>query len=184
MGIDLVRAPEDGFLRALITDWMYGYYCWPEITGGEYRGRTLLYRSVPNGVLIEGVACAVGLRDKPKIGFRREAAGVRVHLSSAPRNSTAFLMVGVSRDRFGPYPLPFDLTPLGFVGCMLYTSADVALPSVTGGSGVAAGYAFVDIPLPLIDTGGGLPLYAQWKVFDAPSAGAGLSEMLTWQVQL
>jgi hypothetical protein len=40
----------------------------------------------------------------------------------------------------------------------------------------------VDIPLPLAVGGGGLPIYAQWKVFDGVR-GFGASEMLTWPIR-
>jgi hypothetical protein len=180
--LDVLRASDDGFLRVQTTDWGYGRYWWPELRSTWEKGRALVYRSVPDGVAIAGRACAYGLAHEPRIGFRRLATGARVHLSNVPLSAQAFLLVGVSREWLGMHRLPLDLSAFGFSGCTLYTSADLTFAVTAGASGIAQGYASVDIPLPLAVGGGGLPVYAQWKVFDGVR-GFGASEMLTWPIR-
>jgi hypothetical protein len=182
--LDVQRAAADGFLRVHMTDWGYGSTWWAEMGVSRERGRALVQRSVPASVSVEGRACAVRLVREPRIGFRRAEQGVRVHLSDAPAGSPAFLLVGVSRDHFGAHRLPLDLGSLGYNGCTLYTSADLALPVTVGATGTARGYAYADVPLRFGEGQGTIPLYAQWKVWDVASGGAGLSEMLTWTVRL
>jgi hypothetical protein len=184
--IDVQTAPTDAFPRIVITDWFYGNLWWALLQQSFDQGRTLLYRSVPSGVKIAGAGCAHGLPAAPKIGWRRRGEGVRVHLSSAPPGGSAFLLVGVSDTAFGAFRLPLDLAALGLPGCSLYASIDVVIPVTIGTSGVARGYGFADVPLRSVENNrpGAVPLHAQWKVFDPMNNGAGLSEVLTWPVQL
>jgi hypothetical protein len=72
------------------------------------------------------------------------------------------LFLGTSRTQYGSLLLPYDLTPLGFPGCSLRVSGDVALPFVTGTTGNDMGFAAFDFPFPLVAFGGFL--YAQWLV--------------------
>ena len=70
---------------------------------------------------------------------------------------------------------------LGLPGCSLYSSSEVVLLTSTGGTGVAAGYAAFDLPIPLAASGP-RALYAQWLSLD-PTAPrlAGLSDALLWK---
>ncbi len=60
-----------------------------------------------------------------------------VSMQTAVPNSPAVLLVGAADQFWGSVPLPFDLTPFGFVGCRLLVSLDVTLPASADGSGLA-----------------------------------------------
>jgi hypothetical protein len=183
--IDVQTARTDAFPRIVLTDEAYGTFAGWQGVGSFDRGRTLLYRSVPLGVEIAGLACARGLPNPPKIGWRQQGDSVRVHLSGAPAGAQAVLLLGRSDTAWGAFRLPLDLAAFGLPGCTLYTSIDAVVTATAGMTGIDRGYAFVDVPLPVAETGSGtVPLHAQWKVVDPSTGGVGFTEMATWHLRL
>jgi hypothetical protein len=184
--LDVVApAPGDPFPMFVVNESMYGRYTWQQ--GGWEKGRVRLFRGVPAGVRAFGAACTTGLPRSPTIGFRdlaRSATGdrVRVHLASAPSGVCTCLVLGASNTSWGGAPLPYDLSFLGLAGCALYTSIDAFAARTTGTSGIDAGYAFVDVPLPLAPPDViGTPVYAQWLLFGPDNSWpGGLTQALTW----
>lgn len=178
----LAPAPGSKVMRVYATERDYGRYGWPKV-GGQWRGRGMLFRAAPSGVRIEGAACAGGLDAEPRIGVRRHRGATRVNLSHAPPAARALLLVGFSRQRWGPLKLPATLDFLGLPGCKLYTSVDLTGCATAGTGGIDRGYAYLDVPLALRDPGAGtVAVYAQWWVFDPRSAGFGFSPWLQWHV--
>jgi hypothetical protein len=143
-------------------------------------GRVTLFRAAPPGVVARGAICKGSLPQAPRIGLRDLGArGFRVHLSKAPSAAAAILLLGSSRTPFQTMPLEIDLDRLGFTGCSLQVPIELALPVVTGTSGIDAGYAFLDVPCAL-NTGGGFSLHAQWLVLGSGAQAPGaLSDALT-----
>jgi hypothetical protein len=105
--------------------------------------------------------------------------GVRIHLSGAEPGRTALLALGLSSTSWAGQPLPLALDPVGLPGCLLYTSVEVLTPVLVGTAGVAAGYASVEVPLPLLNPGT-VTLHGQWLVPWA-SGGAKTSDALRWR---
>ena len=95
----------------------------------------------------------------------------------------AFLLIGISSSTWNgaPLPLPLSGEPFGLAGCSLYTSIEVAAAVHTGTTGNNAGYAFVDLPLPIAAGAPQLTLNGQWLVMDPSGTGpAAMSNGLTW----
>ena len=146
-------------------------------------GRVTVYRTAPPGVQPLGAACAGTLARAPRIGIAGlgvlASEGVRVHLSNAPPATPALLLFGFSKTTWGSIPLPLALDVLGFRGCELFTSVDVAVPVTTGTTGNDLGYASFDLLLPL-GAGSG-SMYMQWLVLgQGAGAPGGLSAALEW----
>ncbi len=173
----------DGFPRLLAMQPNYGLYRWPETFGSEYRGRTQLYRSVPAGMYASGQGCTGTLGSEPRIGWRRQGQGARVHLSNVPAGSTGVLLLGLSTRQWGSVPLPLSLDPYGFPGCVLGTSVDAALSVATGTQGLDRGYGFADVPQDLAIPGAGaVRVFAQWMVL-SPTGAAASSQLVEWWVR-
>jgi hypothetical protein len=156
----------------------------PGITQGQTAlGRVLYVRASPPTVSGYGNAARGTLASTPLIGLRDLGPqGIRIHLSGAEAGAPALLLLGLSRTRLGSTALPLDLSPLGFLGCRLLTSADVPFPVTAGRTGVAAGYALVDLALPLdTSTVGSLTLFGQWLCLGTPGTWpGGVSAALSW----
>jgi hypothetical protein len=150
--------------------------------GGYFAGlgRATLFRAAPPGVVARGAVCKGSLPQAPRIGLRDLGArGFRVHLSKAPPAASAILMLGSSRTPFRTLPIEVDLDRLGFTGCSLQVPIELALPVVTGTTGIDAGYAFLDVPCAL-NSGAGFALHAQWLVLGTGAQAPGaLSDALT-----
>jgi hypothetical protein len=141
-----------------------------------YLGRIQAVRSSPLGVQPFGSGGRGTLAQTPLLGVRREPAAqrTRVHLSGAEPGSVGVLLLGTSNTSFQGVPLPFALDPLGFTGCSLLVSPDVALVARIGaGSGVASGYAAMDFPLPPGLEPGPVPVFVQWLALGAPATWPG-----------
>lgn len=85
-----------------------------------------------------------------------------VHLANATPNAPAFLFYGVSDTTWNGQPLPFDLTSLGFPGCMVFISLDVGLTATT----TASGNANSPFPIPNVPSLIGSSFFNQWFVLD------------------
>ena len=149
----------------------------------NYQGRVTLFRLPPSVVRPYGDPCMGTLGRAPRLGvLDLGAQGVRVHVSDAPPGAPSALLLGDSNRAWNGIPLPIKLSPLGFTNCELQTSVLVALPTVSGTQGGAAGYGSVDAPLPFALTGGRATLYAQWLVLgQGAHAPGGLSAAVSWR---
>ena len=54
-----------------------------------------------------------------------------VQLGQLPVDHSALVWLGASRTACGPFPLPFDLTPIGMTGCALLVSCELYFPVFT-----------------------------------------------------
>ncbi|MCC6669808.1 MAG: hypothetical protein IT458_02020, partial [Planctomycetes bacterium] len=103
----------------------------------------------------------------PWIGFQdRGQRLARIQLHGAEPGAPAFLLLGLSTERFGALGLPAGLETLGLPGCALHTSVEVVGVARTGTSGLERGYAWLEVPGGVRGTS---PWSAQWLVF--PRAG-------------
>lgn len=145
-------------------------------------GRVTLFRLPSSVVRPEGHACEGTLPRAPRAGVvELGTAGVRMHLSDAPSNAPAVLLVGLSNRSWAGLTLPIKLHSWGFLGCELATSVEAVVPTVTGSQGIRAGHASVDLPLPVTHTMPRRMVYAQWLVFGSGAQTPGaLSVALGW----
>ncbi len=147
-------------------------------------GRVRMFRGTPAGASVYGSACQGTLPTIPRIGMRQLGSiGVRLHLHDAEPGSSAVLLLGLSRTQLGNgTPLPVRLDALGFPGCSLHTSVDMFLTVPVGAAGLARGYAFVDLMLPLATPGNEtLVLHGQWLALGSGASAPGaLSEPMRW----
>ena len=159
---------------------------------GEYRygtfsntyeqGRVTLFRLPPSALRPYNQACFGSLSRPPRAGVvDLGTRGVRVHLSDAPPGIAAALLVGNSNQTFAGLPLPLKLELWGFPGCELATSVLVELCTSTGTQGIAAGYASLDVALPIASGSRRGTLYAQWLVLGQGAQAPGaLTGALSW----
>ncbi len=142
-------------------------------------GHVYLLRLAPDGVEAFGTACQGTLAQTPQIGLQRKQTSVRVHLSGGEPGGMAVLVLGFSRTSFGPLSLPVSLERLGLAGCQLHVSIDASVLSSVE-TGRHAGYAGVDLPVPL-GAPGGIALHGQWLVLGSgATAPGGVSDALVW----
>ncbi len=142
-------------------------------------GHVYLLRLAPDGVEAFGTACGGTLAQTPQIGLQRKPTSVRVHLSGGEPGGMAVLVLGFSRTSFGPLSLPVSLERLGLTGCQLHVSIDASVLSNVE-TGRHAGYAGVDLPVPL-GVPGGIALHGQWLVLGSgATAPGGVSDALVW----
>ena len=78
------------------------------------------------------------------------------------------------------YFLPISLSPIGLPGCNLYTSSQLAIPTITGASGMSAGLASIDLPCKLSTAAGSIPVYGQWLSMASSSRFGALSDAVEW----
>jgi hypothetical protein len=148
----------------------------------SFRGRVTLFRLPPAALRPHGQACEGTLGRAPRAGMvDLGATGVRMHLSDAPPGAAAVLLAGTSNRSWGSIALPLRLDPWGFVGCALETSVLVTCPTLTGRQGNRAGYASLDLPVPIAATVPARMVYAQWLVLGSGVQAPGaLSMALGW----
>lgn len=152
--------------------------------GPNMMGRIAAYRGIPRTAEVLGTPCAGNLPTAPRLGMKSlGASGVRVHLTQAPANSPALLLIGLSTTQFYGVPLPAPLDHLGLPGCMLRTAVGVMATATTGTTGFDTGYASLDLPLPIPATGNGTwSVSAQWLVLgDASTYPGGMTEAIRWR---
>jgi hypothetical protein len=81
---------------------------------------------------------------------------------AAPAPNGAIMLVGFSNVRHETgVPLPFDMTPLGAIGCSLYVSTHLIVPVAA-----SSGAADFRLPIPLDANLTGLKYYQQAFVTD------------------
>lgn len=163
---------------------------WPPAQSGAL----VAYRGVPRTTVSVGAGCLGGLTSMPRVGMSSTGfsvqsststyttSGVRVHLTGAPANTLAVLLLGTSTTQFYGVPLPAALDPIGLPGCQLRTSIDLMCTAVAGTQGLQNGYCSVDLPFPVPLQGqGAWALSAQWWVLgDAVTFPGGMSEAIRW----
>lgn len=92
-------------------------------------------------------------------------------VQKAAPGTLAFPMLGSSETTWGPFALPYDLTPLNATGCQLWIDPLVTLQgSLTDASGAAT--TTVGVPNNTALIGG--RLYSTWLSLDAAANGLGL----------
>ncbi|MCI0585608.1 MAG: integrin alpha [Planctomycetes bacterium] len=134
--------------------------------------RAFSFDGIPPGSTLYGSGCPGSGGITPEIralGLPTSAVGspaFGILLSRALGGTTAVLVVGFSFQAWGTIPLPLDLGPLGAPGCALFASADMLLPTSTGGSGPGSGTASVPLPIPPNSTLVGSIVHFQWYVAD------------------
>ncbi len=98
------------------------------------------------------------------LGLPRIGHVFQVHVINLPGLRNIWLFAGKSKTSWGKLPLPFDLAPLGFTGCKLYTDVIFVFPRQTAGGGGNTGYGFVTLSIPAFPGFAGTKLYFQWMV--------------------
>lgn len=145
------------------------------------------YRGLPRTAVELGPACPGNLASPPNIGMSALGAtgtsGIRVHLSNAPPNSLAVLLLGLSTTHYYGVPLPASLDGLGLPGCQLRTSIELLCPALAGTVGTAAGHAQLDLGVPVPVSGQGIwDVSAQWWVLgDGTNFPGGMSQAVRWR---
>jgi hypothetical protein len=121
-----------------------------------------------------GKACAgskglpvLGVSGVPRIG---ETIIIEASNTTA---TTGALFLGASRTMWSGAPLPFNLTAIGFPGCFINSSWDLAV--------IMNPVAPVKLTIPVDTSLGGAVVFAQWALAGDPSAG---SLITTTAVQL
>jgi hypothetical protein len=150
---------------------------------GGMMGALVAYRGLPRTAATLGPACAGALAQAPGIGMASTNGGVRIHLTRAPTNSLAVLLLGLSTTSYYGVPLPASLDLLGLPGCQLRTSVELMCTDLTGTLGNDAGYAHVDLPFPVPASGQGIwSVSAQWLVLGSGvQFPGGMSSAIRWQ---
>lgn len=146
-------------------------------------GSMVAYQGLPRSVVTLGPACPGTLSNTPGIGMSSlGSTGVRLHLSSAPANAFAFLLLGVSTSQHAGIALPAAMDPYGLPGCFLQTSIDAIYTGTAGWSGIDLGHLQMDLPLRVrTSTLGGIQLSAQWLVLGfGQEFPGGMSQALRW----
>ncbi|MFY9345013.1 MAG: hypothetical protein WAT39_21160 [Planctomycetota bacterium] len=115
---------------------------------------------------ITGTACS-STNQKPLIGARQTATGSRVTIAKAPPGAVAWLNLSLaSQTSYAGINLPIDLGFLGFSECRIQVAPTASAVRVLGTTGINRGYAAVDLPFNLTTATVGIPLAAQWLVFE------------------
>lgn len=157
---------------------------WDETIFSSYRIQ--VWRCTPAGASVTGDGCSSAAQP-PTIGVRRvetpSGVGSRLVLGSAPPGAFAWCAVApAALTTFAGAPLPIALDPLGYAGCSLQVPAITTAARGVGGAGFDLGYAEVNLPLPLVATGG-FHAAAQWLVLDPSTSGHALTPRCVFRVQ-
>lgn len=169
--------PGSPYPHFVVVQSRYQYVIPPPFS---YLGRLLCFAGSPRGVEVYGQACAGALASEPSIGLRDlSPRNVRVSVHGAQPSAPAALMLGCSRTSWGPITLPFPLTPFGLPQCQLFTSVELTVPVVCGATGLAAGYAAVELPGRL-DATGPFRVFAQWWCLPRSGFPGGVSDAVAF----
>ena len=132
--------------------------------------------TAPNGFITQAwawkVNCATNTGAIPVLsntGVPELNSSFKVHLSSARNNAPALFLIGFSDTVWGSIPLPWDLAPLGAVGCKLFASGELIFGFTTSATGTFTHTLGVPNDNSLL----GLKFYNQ-HVIDEPTLPFGL----------
>jgi len=103
------------------------------------------------------------------VGFPRIGQIFQVHVTNIIGSRNTWLVLGRSKNAWGPVPLPFDLTSFGATGCTLYTDIVFMYPVLSSGGLSGTGYAYTGIYVPAFSGFVGAELLFQWLIH-APGA--------------
>jgi hypothetical protein len=146
-------------------------------------GRIRAHRGLPRTSELLGPACNGNLSTAPDLGLQSiGTTTIRAHLSDAPPNVPAVLLLGATNQTsWTPMPLPLD--GVGLPGCLLRSPVDLLLVTTTGSTGMQAGYASLDLPLPAPLQGMGTWwVAAQWLVLGTPATfPGGMTQTVRWR---
>lgn len=156
-----VKVPTSGpTVRHMVCDWVRGRL-WLALSGTQRLGSVQLV--VP--ITQFGKACAgskglpvLGVSGVPRIG---ETIIIEASNTTA---TTGALFFGASRTMWSGAPLPFNLTAIGFPGCFINSSWDLAV--------IMNPVAPVKLTIPVDTSLGGAVVFAQWALAGDPSAGS------------
>ncbi|MFQ5504837.1 MAG: hypothetical protein ACE5F1_08585, partial [Planctomycetota bacterium] len=124
-----------------------------------------------------GVVACFGLPGNPgaipvlsNTGRPTVGGAYNVNLSRAVASSTALLLIGASKTKWGALPLPFDMTALGAPGCKLLAGGDLIVPVPTDRLGTAT----LQLKVPLNNVFCGVSIFNQYIIFDKNANNLGL----------
>lgn len=119
----------------------------------------------------QGCAGTAGVPELSAVAGGRPWLGdvLQIELDRIPTGNTGALVTGASNTTWGGVRLPLDLTPFGFVGCRLWTSAEILLPAVS-----SQGVARWSLPIPANPALLGAEIFQQGLVIDPLANPAGI----------
>ena len=125
-----------------------------------------------SGFAVFGNGCPGSGKAVPAMGYQGTVSipstNFAVTLSKGLGGAPAFLVLGTSKDQWGPLNLPF---PFGG-GCNLYTGITAAFAQVLKGTGAGNGTAVQFIPIPNVSALAGNDIFFQWLLQDAGSGSS------------
>ncbi len=154
-----------------------------ETSQRNYSDKALFQALIPSQYKAFGKACpgSSGLpslrgdaSSLPKIGGR-----MRILLSNIPDKAPGLFYLGLSKTKYGGFPLPINLGPLGMKGCNLLVSIDLPLPFRA-----QSGKAGLDIPIPNDELLLGQSAFFQALIIDPKANPAGMIMSAGLQVQV
>jgi hypothetical protein len=125
-------------------------------------------RPMPAGYTVFGTACAgsAGVPSLQPNEMPQMSLPFSLSLSNLRPQSSAAMLLGVSRTQLGTLTLPLDLTSLGAPGCSLYTNDTMIFAVATGNGSTTWGFT-----MPYLPAMEGFTFYNQLLVLD-PGANA------------
>lgn len=129
-----------------------------------------LYSGAPDGVTTIGIGCPDATGRVPRIGCTyvpSRGQAFRINLSRTHPGRAAVLALGLSETNWNGVPLPLDLTAYGLPFCLLLTSVDATVFTVTAGP-ASNGRAFVPMTIPSDPALAGATFHAQWLALEPP----------------
>ncbi len=144
-----------------------------ETTGRKFSDKALFQALLPSRYTSFGSACrgTVGLpilggdpSSLPRLGGR-----MRLLLSAVPNQASGLFYMGLSKTKYGGFPLPISLAPLGMKGCNLWVSIDLPL-----GFRAQSGRASLEFPIPNDELLLGRSAFFQALILDPKANPAGL----------
>lgn len=95
-------------------------------------------RNLGTGCKVGGFTSGLYMNGSSSINWNTKAGNFSYNGGRAPKNSLAFILVGISRTSYGGIPLPFELPSTNGAAsgvCNLYVAPILTLPSFTDASG-------------------------------------------------
>lgn len=115
-----------------------------------------------------GANCGSGSATCASTGRYMPGTSLDFALSSAPAGAAAIALIGQDLRHLVPgvVKLPFDLTPLGMTGCLLFVPPDFAVATAANSAGVAQ----LTLPIPNDPALANFPIGLQWIYHDVFAA--------------